>query len=68
MIKYLLYLLIIYSVIKMYRYRVVDNYQIIYASLSLILGIIIIDWLLPKSIYEKFTQYIKYTPDHSQKN
>ncbi len=50
MIRYLLYLLIIYSVIKMYRYRFRNDNQIIYASLSLIIGIITIDWILPKSI------------------
>ena len=56
MIKYLLYLLIIFCVIKMYRYRFKADNQIIYASISLLLGIIIIDWLLPKSTYEKFSQ------------
>jgi len=56
MLKYLLYLLIIFCVIKMYRYRFKSDEHIIYGSLSLLLGIIIIDWLLPKSTYDKFSQ------------
>lgn len=58
MIKYLLYLLIIFCVIKMYRYRFKNDNQIIYASLSLIIGIIMIDWILPKSTYKKNSQYM----------
>ena len=59
MIKYLLYLLIIFYVIKMYRYKFKTDNYIYCASLSLLIGIIIIDWLLPKSIYEKFNKKIK---------
>jgi hypothetical protein len=58
MIKYLLYLLVIFSVIKLYRYRLRFDEQIIYASISLFLGIVMIDWLLPRSAYEKFGQIL----------
>ena len=56
MIKYFLYLLVIFSVIKLYRYRLRSDEHIIYASLSLFLGIIIIDWLLSQYTLEKFGQ------------
>ena len=56
MIKYFLYLLVIFSVIKLYRYRLRSDEHIIYASLSLFLGIIIIDWLLSQYTLENFGQ------------
>jgi len=55
MIKYLLYLILIFCVMKLYRNRLKTDEKLIYAAISLFLGIIIIDWITPKSYYEKFT-------------
>ena len=55
MIKYLLYLILIFSVVKMYRYRLKTDEHIIYASLSIFVGILIINWLVPKTYIENFT-------------
>ena len=55
MIKNLLYLILIFSVIKMYRYRLKSDENIIYASLSIFIGIIIINWLVPKTFIEKIS-------------
>lgn len=56
MIKYILYLILILYVIKMYRFRLKSDQNIIYASLSIFIGIIIINWIIPKSYIEKFTK------------
>ena len=56
MFNYILYLILIISVIKMYRFRLKSDENIIYATLSIFIGIIIIDWLIPKSYIEKFTK------------
>jgi hypothetical protein len=56
MIKYLLYLMLILCVIKMYSNKLKTNDKIIYASISIFLGIIIIDWLLPKTNFEKIKE------------
>ena len=55
MIKYLLYLILLFSVIKMYRYRLKADENIIYASISIFVGILIINWLVPKTFIENFT-------------
>ena len=54
MIKYLLYLILIFSVIKMYRNRLNSDEHIIYATLSILIGLIIINWLLSKTMKENF--------------
>ena len=54
MIQYLLYLILIFSVIKMYRNRLNSDEHIIYATLSIFIGLIIINWLLSKTIKENF--------------
>jgi len=56
MIKYILYLILIFCVMKIYRNRLRTDDKLIYAAFSLLLGIIIIDWLTPKTYYEKFIQ------------
>jgi len=56
MIKYILYLILIFCVMKLYRNRLKSDDKLIYATLSLLLGIIIIDWITPKTYLEKFTQ------------
>ena len=59
MIKYLLYLILIFCVLKMYRHRLKSDDKIIYAGLSLFLGLIIIDWLIPKNNFKKFKEHIQ---------
>jgi hypothetical protein len=59
MLRYILYLILIISVIKMYRFRLKSDENIIYSSLSLFVGILIIDWLVPKNRIEKFINSIK---------
>lgn len=54
MIKYILYLILIFCVIKMYRFRLKSDEHIIYATLSIFIGIIIINWLLTKTTNENF--------------
>jgi hypothetical protein len=57
MIKYLLYLILILCVMKIYKNKLNTDTKLMYASGSLLLGIIIIDWLVPKTYNEKFTQH-----------
>ncbi len=59
MIKYLLYLILIFCVLKMYRNKLKSDDKIIYASLSLIIGLVIVDWLVPKTNYEKLKEHMK---------
>jgi hypothetical protein len=40
----------------MYSNKLKTNDKIIYASISIFLGIIIIDWLLPKTNFEKIKE------------
>ena len=47
MIKYFLYLFLIYAVIKIYRNKLKFDENIIYSSLSIFIGIIIINWMIP---------------------
>jgi hypothetical protein len=58
MIKYILYLLLIFCVMKIYRNKLKTDDKLICAVLSILLGIIIIDWITPKKYFEKFTQNI----------
>ena len=64
MIKYLLYLILVLWVIKMYNLNKINN--VLYASISIILGVIIINWLFPDKIMnvENFTdlEIINVTP------
>jgi len=53
MFKYILYIILIISVIKMYRFKLKRDENIIYSSLSIFIGIIIIDWIIPKSKHLK---------------
>jgi len=55
MIKYLLYLILVIWVLKTYNLNKFNNF--LYASISIILGIIIINWLFPdkNTNVEKFT-------------
>ena len=57
MIKYFLYLLLIFCVIKIFRFKLNSDDNIIYPTLSILIGIAIINWLIPK--------YHKMTPEHS---
>ena len=59
MIKYLLYLILIFCVLKMYRTRLKSDDKIIFASVSLFLGLVIIDWLVPKTNYEKLKEHMQ---------
>ena len=59
MIKYLLYLILIFCVLKIYRNRLKSDDKIIYASISLFIGLIIIDWLIPKSNIENIQENMK---------
>lgn len=59
MIKYLLYLVLIFCVLKMYRNRLKSDDKIIYAALSLFLGLIIINWIVPKSNLKKIKDYMQ---------
>ena len=59
MIKYLLYLILIFCVMKLYRNRLKTDEKLICAAISLFAGIVIIDWITPKTYYEKFTHDIK---------
>ena len=42
---------------KIYKNKLNTDTKLMYASGSLLLGIIIIDWLVPKTYNEKFTQH-----------
>ena len=64
MIKYFLYLLLIFCVIKIFRFKLNSNNNIIYATLSIFIGIVIINWLIPK--YHKMTQYSSQEDDNQE--
>ena len=57
MIKYILYIILVLSVIKMYRFRLKTDQNIMYASLSIFIGIIIIDWIIPKTPIENIEKF-----------
>ena len=42
----------------MYRTRLKSDEKIIYASISLFIGLVIIDWLVPRTNYEKMKEHM----------
>jgi hypothetical protein len=43
----------------MYRTRLKSDDKIMFASVSLFLGLVIIDWLVPKTNYEKLKEHMQ---------